>query len=308
MNVSEFLKEIMNDPEYRNQIVHIQDIPGSEAIYGELDKPIHPLIQSILDKQGITSLYSHQADAIKAVRRGENIVVVTSAASGKTLCYNVPILENALTDPEMTALYLFPTKALAQDQYRRLREQERLYDGKSSDYPIMGTYDGDTPKTLRKKIEAEARIILTNPDMIHVNLMPNHIRWSRFFQNLKYVVIDELHMYRGIFGSHCANVFKRLNRICKHYGANPQYICCSATIGNPLEHAEKLTDRNMILINNDGAPHAPKKFLLWNPAVTDPETLRRRSGNVEAVELMTKLLRKGIRTIAFTKNWGQPSL
>lgn len=313
MNVAEFLKEIILDPSYKSQIIHIEDISGNDAVYVELDDPIHPSIQAILNKQGIRALYSHQADSIEAVRKGENIVVVTSAASGKTLCYTVPILEKALNDSKMTALYLFPTKALAQDQYRRLREQERLYNEidhrfKSSEYPIIGTYDGDTPKTLRKKVETEARIILTNPDMLHVNIMPNHIHWSRFFENLRYVVIDELHIYRGIFGSHCANVFKRLNRICKHYGANPQYICCSATIGNPLEHAEKLTDRKMTIVDNDGAPHAPKKFLLWNPAITDAETLLRRSGNVEAVELMTRLLQKGVRTIAFTKNWGSTEL
>jgi DEAD/DEAH box helicase domain-containing protein len=326
MDIAKFLNEIMQDQDYKDQVVHIEDIPGSSAVYGEFEEPLPEPIQMMLERQGIQSLYTHQVDSIKAVRNGESIVVVTSAASGKTLCYTIPILEEALTDPEMTALYLFPTKALAQDQYRRLREQQGIFNeinpplspfgkggntvdfGKGGSYPVIGTYDGDTPNSLRKKVQAEARVILTNPDMLHVNIMPGHIRWNRFFQNLRYVVIDELHTYRGIFGSHCAHVFRRLNRICRHYGANPQFICCSATIGNPLEHAEKLTGKKMTLINNDGAPHAPKKFILWNPAITDPATLQRRSGNVEAVELMTRLIQKGIRTIAFTKNWGSTEL
>jgi DEAD/DEAH box helicase domain-containing protein len=327
MDVAKFLDELILDPSYKSQIIHIEDIPGNPPVYADLDKPLLPPIQAMLERQGIRSLYTHQSDAIMSVRKGENIVVVTSTASGKTLCYTVPILETAITDPEMTALYLFPTKALAQDQYRRLKEQQRIFndvnpplstkghiqyaptkEGNVGSYPIIGTYDGDTPGPVRKRVQADARIILTNPDMLHVTIMPNHIRWNRFFQNLRYIVIDELHTYRGIFGSHCAHVFRRLNRICEHYGANPQYICCSATIGNPLEHAENLTDRKMTMIDNDGAPHAPKKFILWNPAITDPETLQRRSGNVEAVDLLTSLLQKNIRTIVFTKNWGSTEL
>ncbi len=237
MDVAKFLDEIMSYPDYRGQIVHIEDIPAKPAVYGELEEPLHPQIREMLAEQGIETLYSHQVDAINAVRSGKNVVVVTAAASGKTLCYNIPILEKALHDPEMTALYLFPTKALAHDQLRRLLEQKEI----CPELPVISAYDGDLSKPARKKVQEQARIILTNPDMIHVNMLPNHPRWNRVLQNLQYIVIDELHMYRGIFGSHCANLFRRLNRICDHYGVNPQFICCSATIGNPKEHAEMLT-------------------------------------------------------------------
>ena len=304
MDVSKFITELMHDPRYKGEIVHVENILRKPAVYGELHKPLTPQMQEVLAQLGIDSLYSHQAEAINAVRSGENIVVVTSAASGKTLCYNVPILEHSLFDPEMTALYLFPTKALAHDQLRRLLDQKDI----CPEFPIISAYDGDLSKSARRKVQEQARIILTNPDMIHVNMLPNHPRWNRFLQNLRYVVIDELHMYRGIFGSHCSNLFLRLNRTCQHYEVNPQFICCSATIGNPLEHAQELTGRKMTLINNDGAPSAPKKFIFWNPAINDPITLRRRSGNVEAVELMVRLIQKGVRTIVFTKNWSATEL
>ncbi len=304
MDVDWFLKEIVKDANYKGQIVHIEDIPFREPIFAEPNEGLSKLIKKILSEQGIEKLYSHQASAINSVREGKSIVVVTSAASGKTLCYNIPVLEKAIEDPDSTALYLFPTKALAQDQYRKLRNIKKVF----PELPDVAAYDGDTPKSLRKKAISDAKIILTNPDMLHVNILPNHVQWSNFFQNLKYIVIDEMHIYRGIFGSHCAHVFNRLKRICKHYGSEPQFITCSATIGNPVEHAEKLTGKKMILIDNDGAPHPPKKFILWNPPIVDQMTLQRRSGNVEAVELMTRLIQKNIRTIAFTKNWTSTEL
>lgn len=304
MDTAKFLQNISQNPKYRGQIVHIESIPSRPAIYGNLDEPLMSEIQYILKQQGIESLYTHQTDAINAFRSGKNVVIVTSAASGKTLCYNIPIMESALKNPEMTALYLYPTKALAQDQLRRMMEQKAI----CPELPVISAYDGDTAKGSRKKAQSEARIILTNPDMLHVNILPNHPRWNRFFQNLKYIVIDELHNYRGIFGSHCSNLFKRLNRICHHYDNDPQYICCSATIGNPLEHAEKLTGKEMLLIDNDGAPRSAKKFIFWNPAIIDSKTRERHSGNVEAVELMVHLIQAGIRTIVFTKNWGSTEL
>ena len=304
MDAVKFLQEISSDPIYRGQIVHVENIPSRPAVYGNLEEPLMPQIQEILRRQGIESLYIHQTEAINSVRAGNSIVVVTGPASGKTLCYNIPIMEAAIQNPEITALYLYPTKALAQDQLRRMLEQKEI----CPQLPMIGTYDGDTEKAIRKKVQSQAGIILTNPDMIHVNMLPSHTRWNRFFMNLKYIVIDELHTYRGIFGSHCSNLFKRLNRICNHYGSNPQYICCSATIGNPLEHAQELTGKEMALINNDGAPLSSKKFIFWNPAIIDQETRERHSGNVEAVELMTRLIQKGIRTIVFTKNWSATEL
>lgn len=304
MDVTKFLDEIKKSPDYRGQIVHVEDIPAKPAVCGELEDPLDPQIQEMLAEQGINSLYSHQVDSINAIRSGKNVVVVTGTASGKTLCYNIPILEKALHDPEMTAIYLFPTKALAQDQLRRLLEQAEI----CPELPVISAYDGDLSKAARRKVQAQARIILSNPDMIHVNMLPNHPRWNRVLQNLRYVVIDELHMYRGIFGSHCSNLFRRLNRICQHYDVNPQFICCSATIGNPKEHAESLTEHEMTLIDNDGAPKAPRKFVFWNPAVKDPKSLHRYAGNVEAVNLMADLVQRGIRTITFTKNWSATEL
>ncbi|MBD3183149.1 DEAD/DEAH box helicase [Candidatus Poribacteria bacterium] len=304
MDVYRFLAEIQKESNYSGQIVHLEEIPGKQAEYGQLNEPLNPQIMTLLSDQGIESLYTHQVDAVNAVRAGRNIVVVTGTASGKTLCYNIPVLEAALDDPEMTALYLFPTKALAHDQLRKLLD----YREQCPQLPVISPYDGDLSRASRKKVQQQANIILTNPDMIHINLLPSHPRWHGFLQNLKFIVIDELHMYRGIFGSHCANLFRRLERICQHYECNPQFICCSATIGNPLEHAEKLTGKEMTLIDNDGSPRAPKKFIFWNPAVDDPLVLRRKSGNVEAVELMAKLILKGIRTITFTKNWSATEL
>ncbi|MFQ6099459.1 MAG: DEAD/DEAH box helicase, partial [Armatimonadota bacterium] len=243
-------------------------------------------------------LYKHQCDALQSVRRGEDVVVVTGTASGKTLCYNLPVLEMLLREPAGKALYLFPTKALAQDQLRKLNQ----YKSASPALPIVaGTYDGDTPQTMRRSLRDEGNVILTNPDMLHAGPLPNHARWAKFFGNLKFVVADEIHTYRGVFGSQVANVIRRLNRICAHYRSRPQYVCCSATIANPVELAQALTGRDVTCIDDDGSPHGPKKFVLWNPPYLDDSKVERRSCNTEAERLMARLVTDGVQAIAFCR-------
>ena len=242
------------------------------------------------------------------MREGKSVVVVTSTASGKTLCYWVPIVETLIENPLATALNIYPTKALAQDQYRGLTDlQEQVADLTF----LCGTYDGDTPQHHRRKLRSQGSVILTNPDMLHQGILPNHARWARFFQHLKYVVIDEVHAYRGVFGSHLANVVRRLHRICRHFGSAPQFICSSATIANPREHAERLTGRPMEIVTNDGSPRGRKKFVLWNPPLLAHEQGResggwltggeRRSALWTAVEIMTALVKSDIQTIAFVQ-------
>ena len=226
------------------------------------------------------------------------MTVVTSTASGKTLCYQIPTLESLLSDPEATALYMFPTKALAQDQSRGLSRFIELAPDLEF---VLGTYDGDTPPNMRRRLREEGRVILTNPDMLHQGVLPNHPRWARFFQNLRFVVLDEVHTYRGVFGSHVANVMRRLVRICPHYGTCPQFICCSATIANPRELSEGLTGREMTLVDNDGSPRGSRMFVFWNPPFLQGSTSDRRSANTEARWLMTSLMQARVQTIGFVR-------
>lgn len=308
MDASTFLDRLTRQTYFAKQIVHIETLPERPPVYEAVPGGLHPSVEKTLGSMGIKQLYSHQADAIRAVREGLNIVIVTGTASGKTLCYNIPVVESLMNDCLGTALYIYPTKALAQDQLRGIG----AFQNPEMDFKFLaGTYDGDTPQNLRRKLRDNGSVILTNPDMLHQAILPQHARWNRFFTNLKYVVIDEVHAYRGVFGSHLANVMRRLERICRHYGSTPQFICCSATIANPKEHAEKITGHQMQLINNDGAPKGPKRFVFWNPplielaAKGDDGTWRvggdRRSPVGETVHLMTSLIREGIQTIAFVK-------
>ena len=298
MTVEKFLEEISHKIAYEGQIVHIQDIQPRSAIYGELKHPLNSKIDSALKKQGIQKLYSHQVTAIDNILDGNNVVIVTPTASGKTLCYNIPILSALIEDKETRALYLYPTKALAQDQLKKLIKFKEI--DPSLDFEL-GTYDGDTPTSTRQKLRDSGRLILSNPDMLHASILPNHSKWSEFFTNLKYIVIDEIHTYRGIFGSNVANLMKRFNRICAHYGSYPQFICCSATISNPKELAEKITGHNMILIDNDGSPKGSKKFVFWNPPFIDEGMTERRSPNSEAKYIMVELIRNRIQTITFVQ-------
>jgi DEAD/DEAH box helicase domain-containing protein len=302
MDVKAFIKDICAQRRYCGQIVHVREIAPRQARYAQ---PLHevpgPLL-SVLRRQNIHQLYTHQAQAFDAMADGKDIVVVTSTASGKTLCYNLPVIEHLMREPLAKALYLFPTKALAQDQFgllRRLAGEEELIE-----FLRPAVYDGDTPSHARSAIRAKANVILTNPDMRHTGILPYHGRWHQFLRDLKFVVIDELHTYRGIFGSHVAGVLRRLLRLCSHYGSSPTIATCSATIANPLELAQKLTSRQMTLIDDDGAPRGRKYFAMWNPPLIDsPDSapMTRRSANVESVEILVDLMRRRAQTIVFGK-------
>ncbi len=297
MRATCFIDHIKGLANYKNQIVHVEHLLPRAPSYQLLDKPLHSALQTALHRAGLSLLYTHQAAAVSSAGLGKNVMVVTSAASGKTLCYNLPVLQAVLTEKGCRALYLFPTKALAQDQLRSLGELISLLPT-----PIRcATFDGDTPKEERQQIKRSAQIVLTNPDMLHLGILPNHQSWSRFFRRLRYVVIDEAHVYRGVFGSHVGNVLRRLRRVCSLYDANPQFICCSATIANPKEHIERLLGLPFEVIDTDGSPHGGKDFILWNPPILDEAKTSRRSANTEVSFLLVELVRQGIRTIAFAR-------
>jgi DEAD/DEAH box helicase domain-containing protein len=303
-----FLERLKRQPFFSDQIAHVEYLSAREPVYRDVPGGLREASAVALGRLGINKLYSHQADAIGRVRDGGNVVIVTGTASGKTLCYAVPVIEALQDDPLSTMLFIYPTKALAQDQLRGLKQLQ--HDDLGIKF-FCGTYDGDTPQNLRRKIRDNGNVVLTNPDMLHQGILPHHARWNRFFTHLKYVVVDEVHAYRGVFGSHLANVMRRLLRICRHYGSEPQFICSSATIANPREHAERITGREMALVDNDGAPRGPKQFVFWNPppleraASGDPANWRvggdRKSSRREAVELMTLLVQEGVQTIAFVR-------
>lgn len=298
MTITEFLKKLTLDRDYDGQIAHVETVPAREAVYGVLAEPIPGVLAEALAKTGVERLYSHQVDAIEAIRAGENVVIVTSTASGKTLCYDIPVIERLLEEPDAKALFLYPTKALAQDQLKGLLRLAEL-DPELTALIRTGTYDGDTTRHTRRKLRDEANIILSNPDMLHAGVLPYHPKWNRFFKDLRYVVIDEIHTYRGIFGSNVGNVIRRLRRVCEHYGSSPQFICSSATIANPRELAESMTGLPVRVVDNDGSPRGTKYFVLWNPPFLDIAQMERRSTNVEGHTLMAKLIADGFQTIAF---------
>ena len=231
----------------------------------------------VLRQRGIEQLYTHQAAAIEHALAGRHVVITTPTASGKTLCYNAPVLSAILRDPSARALYLFPTKALAQDQLAELHELSDQLSRRNELEIGVFTYDGDTPQDARRAIRGRAHVVLSNPDMVHSGILPHHPRWAKLFENLRYVVIDELHAYRGVFGSHLTNVLRRLRRICRHYGSNPTFICSSATIANPRELAEALVEQPFELVSESGAPRGEKFFLFVNPPVVNQQLGIRRS-------------------------------
>jgi DEAD/DEAH box helicase domain-containing protein len=282
------------------ELVHVESMPAREAVYGDLSEPLPASLARLLAELDMVRLYAHQAEAIDLARAGSHVVVATGTASGKSLAYHLPILERLLLEPTATALYLFPTKALAQDQLRGLdrfaqasRELARAV--------RPGVYDGDTPGPARRRLREQANAILTNPDMLHQGILPYHSRWSRFLSNLRYVVVDEIHTYRGIFGSHVANVLRRLRRLARHYGAEPQFLLSSATIRNPQELAELLVNDDVRVVDRDGSPRGPKLFALWNPRTLGPDAPDRRSASVDAERILVALMRRGVQTIVFTK-------
>jgi DEAD/DEAH box helicase domain-containing protein len=259
-------------------------------------------LRQALEARGMSRLYTHQAEAIGHALSGRNVVITTPTASGKTLCYNAPVLSAILGDPASRALYLFPTKALAQDQ---LAELQLLCDGLSdADAGEIGvfTYDGDTPQDARRTIRSRAQLVLTNPDMLHSGILPHHPRWAKLFENLKYVVIDELHSYRGVFGSHLCNVLRRLGRICRHYGSAPTFICSSATIANPRELAERLAERAFHLVSESGAPRGEKFFVFVNPPVVNRQLGIRRSYLSETRRVASEFLKRHLQLIVFAQS------
>src|SRR5882757_8943038 len=273
----------------------VHHIPAREAKFAPMPDWVRADLAAVYGEKGVGQLYSHQAAAAAAVHAGRNTVVVTPTASGKTLCYNLPVLNAVLENADTRALYLFPTKALAQDQLSELHDlNTRLADRFG-----MFTYDGDTPGDARRSIREKGHIVLTNPDMLHTGILPHHTKWTRLFENLKYIVIDELHSYRGVFGSHLCNVLRRLQRIARFYGSAPQFICCSATIANPGELAERLLEDEVEVLNANGAPAGEKTFVFYNPPVVNKALGIRRSYINESARVAQEFLKHEMQTMVF---------
>jgi DEAD/DEAH box helicase domain-containing protein len=298
MQVEQLMEHLLAELGNKGQVLAHRVFAPRGAKFADCALPAE--VERCVRNLGIDDLYIHQAQAIEAVRRGENILVVTGTASGKTLCYTIPTLEAVLQNPEACILYLFPTKALAQDQLKGINQMVSA-DGNLSSLVVADTYDGDTPPNRRRTVRDKANVVISNPDMLHSAILPHHTRWMRIFSNLKYVVVDEIHTYRGIFGSHMANLLKRLRRICAHYGASPQFICSSATIANPQELAERLIGEAVTIIDKDGSPRGERHFILWQPPFIDRARIARRSSNVEACDLFTELVKQEVQTIVFTR-------
>jgi len=296
-----WLSEFSERRENRGALVHWETLAARPARFGELLPELPPAVQRALVAQGISRLYTHQVRAIESLRAGHDTVVVTGTASGKSLCFHLPTLERIIEEPGATALYLFPTKALAQDQLKSLT---RLAAGDDALRAVLdaGVYDGDTAATTRRRLRERANVILSNPDMLHAGILPQHARWARFLRSLRYVVIDEMHAYRGIFGSHVANVLRRLERLVRHYGGEYRTVLCSATIRNPGALASGLLGRDVVTVDDDGAPRGEKHFVFWNPPYRDETRVERRSSNVEGCQLFAGLIERGGQAIAFTKS------
>lgn len=299
MNLQQTIDYLKSDPDFKDNIVFWKVFPPAEGQYRPFPETIDPRIKQVLGQKGITRLYSHQAEAIELASQAADFVVVTPTASGKSLCYNLPVLNTLLKDdPEARALYLFPTKALSSDQVDELYNMVEALEVDIKTY----TFDGDTPASARSAIRKAGHIVVTNPDMLHSGILPHHTLWIKLFEKLRYIVIDELHQYRGVFGSHLANVMRRLKRLCDFYGSHPQFICCSATIGNPAELAEKITGRPMKVIDKNGAPIGEKHFVLYNPPMVNRQLGIRRSVIKEAARLATVFIMAGVQTISFTRS------
>jgi DEAD/DEAH box helicase domain-containing protein len=286
----------MADPD--SPIRAIRHQPAREGEYVAIPESVAPALRGMLEARGIPRLYTHQAESFRLCMEGKNVVVVTPTASGKTLCYNLPVLERLIEDPGARAMYLFPTKALAEDQ---LHEFQAAVDAMGSEIRAF-TYDGDTPQDARRAIRERANVVLTNPDMLHSGILPHHTKWAKCFENLRYIVIDELHSYRGVYGSHLANLLRRLRRICEFYGSKPQFICCSATIANPKELAEALTEAPFDLVERNGAPSGEKYFVFYNPPVVNRQLGIRRSYLHETRRIATEFIERHQQTLVFANS------
>jgi DEAD/DEAH box helicase domain-containing protein len=292
------LERLLEEPSIAAGIVHHSTLPAREASFAEVPDWLDPRIRAGLAARGIARLYSHQVEAIESVRAGRDVVVVTPTASGKTLCYTLPVLQAVAQDPAARALFLFPTKALGQDQVAEFADLSRA----AGMHVSAATYDGDTPAPIRSAVRGAGQVVVTNPDMLHAGILPHHTKWFQLFEQLQIIVVDELHTYRGVFGSHVANVLRRLLRLCEHYGSRPVIVCCSATIGNPAELARTLTGRPAHLIDRNGAPAGERHVLLVDPPLLDPATGARGSALTLAQRWALPFLRAGRQTIVFGRS------
>lgn len=305
MSVADLLAMLRGDAQFMSKVAAWRTLAAQPARYAPLPAALHPLLPAVLAARGIEQLYCHQADATAAALQGRSVAVVTPTASGKTLCYNLPVLHALLTDMHARALYLFPTKALAHDQLAELTRLATALDAHAPSAPLtpaIAAYDGDTPSAQRSRIRKQARLLLTNPDMLHVGILPNHVQWHEFFAGLRWVVIDEMHIYRGVFGSHVANVLRRLQRICRSYGSEPRFICTSATIANPAQLANRLIEQPVRLVNRSGAPRGEKHIILLNPPLVDAEKGIRCAAPLEAADLAGDCVAAGLQTIVFGRS------
>jgi len=298
MNINDFLADFFRKKYFKDNVVRHFIEPAKDPIYCDFPDKLHPPIIKILKKKKINKLFLHQSQAFDAASVGKNLVVSTGVASGKSLCYILPLLNEFVKNTRTCGLLLFPTKALTQDQMHNLLSflPDLKVDNTSAD---AGIYDGDTSRDRRQKIRRNANFLMTNPDMLHLGILPHHTQWARFFRNLKFIIIDEVHIYRGIFGSHFSNVLRRLKRIANFYGAKPQFILTSATLYNVKEFISHLLEEDFHLISENGAPRGQKHFIMYNPPVIDLELGYRKSALQESVLLANKLLEKDLQTLVF---------
>ncbi len=301
-NAESTLNDMRIDDRFMRNVAAWERIAPRQAQRGMTPPQLDTALVNVLQAQGFLPLYSHQSEGIGAALNGNNTVIVTGTASGKTLCYTVPVLQSVYRDPTARALWLFPTKALAQDQLSSFQRLSNSLEQSTGVQVTAAVYDGDTPKSQRANIRTEANVILSNPDMLHMGILPHHPKWIDLFQNLRYVVLDELHVYRGVFGSHVANVLRRLSRICEFYGSQPQFICTSATIANPKELAENLIDQQVTLVDTDGSPQPEKHFVLYNPPLLENDTGLRRAYTLETKNIVGRFLMDDVQTAVFARS------
>ena len=307
MSLSSVLRSLRNDPGFMRCVTAWERIPARPARTAPWPAALDPRLIAAVGDQEMDRAYVHQAQAIEATLAGKHVVLATTTASGKTMAYNLPVFHVLLNDPAACALYLFPTKALAYDQLAVLGDLEaQLTEAHArghGDWMPVGarSYDGDTPSSVRSTIRRESRILVSNPDMLHMGILPHHTRWARLFSNLRFVVLDEIHTYRGVFGGHVANVLRRLQRICRFYGSDPRFICASATIANPRKLAEALIESPCTLVKDDGAPRGDKHFILYNPPVVDSQLGIRRSAILAAQDIAARFLKADVPSIVFAR-------
>ncbi|MHA1344563.1 MAG: DEAD/DEAH box helicase, partial [Promethearchaeota archaeon] len=297
-SLKDIIDDFLSDKTLSKNITFIKKIPKKQADLVDFPKNISGELISALKERGIQKLYTHQRECYDLIMQGKNVVVVTPTASGKTLCYNLPILNDLINDDTKKAMYIFPTKALSQDQTDELNSLAAKLNKKINIF----VYDGDTPASIRQSIRNKGQIVITNPDMLHTGILPNHPKWVKIFENLKYIVIDEIHTYRGVFGSHFANLILRLKRIAEFYNSKLQFILCSATINNPKELAEKLIYEDVCLVDKNGAPQGEKYFILYNPPIVDFEQGIRRGVILETKKLAKVFIKNDISTIIFARS------